>query len=83
MAKKGRKDYYADVEPTFVYSPTDELLRPAEVAEIFRVDPRTVTDWARRGRIPSIRTLGGHRRFREEDVRKALYGGQPAPAPET
>lgn len=49
--------------------PTPErLLTPAEVAEIFRVDPKTVGRWAETGKLSSIRTLGGHRRFRESEV---------------
>lgn len=39
------------------------LLTPGEVAKIFRVDPKTVSRWALRGKLPFIRTLGGHRRF--------------------
>lgn len=39
------------------------LLTPGEVAEIFRVDPKTVSRWALKGKLPFIRTLGGHRRF--------------------
>ena len=46
----------------------DRLLTPGEVALIFRVDPKTVTRWASAGRIGSIRTPGGHRRFRESEV---------------
>jgi excisionase family DNA binding protein len=49
-----------------------KLLRPAEVAAIFRVDPKTVSEWAKQGKLPSIRTLGGHRRFRPEDVERLL-----------
>lgn len=41
----------------------DRLLTPGEVAEVFRVDPKTVTRWALAGRIASVRTPGGHRRF--------------------
>ena len=41
------------------------LLIPAEVASMFRVDPKTVTRWAKVGKLSSIRTLGGHRRYRE------------------
>jgi excisionase family DNA binding protein len=48
------------------------LMRPGEVATVFRVDPKTVTRWAAAGRIHSIRTLGGHRRFKEGDVRALL-----------
>jgi len=50
----------------------DELLTPAEVARLFRVNPKTVTRWARAGKIQAIRTLGGHRRFRASDVRSFL-----------
>ena len=52
----------------------ERLLTPAEVATMFRVDPKTVTRWARAGKLTSIRTLGGHRRYRESEVR-ALIGG--------
>jgi excisionase family DNA binding protein len=51
---------------------TDRLLTPGEVAALFRVDPKTVTRWASAGRIGSIRTPGGHRRFRESEVRSML-----------
>ena len=50
------------------------LLTPGEVATLFRVDPKTVTRWAAAGRISSIRTPGGHRRFRESEVRALLEG---------
>lgn len=53
----------------------DRLLTPGEVASLFRVDPKTVTRWASAGRIGSIRTPGGHRRFRESEVRALLLGG--------
>ncbi|NIJ14765.1 excisionase family DNA binding protein [Saccharomonospora amisosensis] len=48
------------------------LLTPGEVAALFRVDPKTVTRWATAGRIGSIRTPGGHRRFRESEVNQLL-----------
>lgn len=54
------------------------LLTPGEVAALFRVDPKTVTRWAAAGRISSIRTPGGHRRFRESEVRALLEGGSTA-----
>jgi excisionase family DNA binding protein len=50
----------------------DELLTPAEVAALFRVDPKTVTRWAKAGKLTSIRTLGGHRRYRAVEVRSLL-----------
>lgn len=50
----------------------ERLLTPGEVAAVFRVDPKTVTRWAAAGRISSIRTPGGHRRFRESAVQALL-----------
>ncbi len=52
----------------------EPLLTPAEVATMFRVDPKTVTRWAKAGKLTSIRTLGGHRRYREAEVRALLQG---------
>jgi excisionase family DNA binding protein len=55
--------------------PNERLLTPAEVAEAFRVDPKTVSRWAEAGRLTSIRTLGGHRRFYEHEVLAVILGG--------
>lgn len=55
---------------------SESLLTPAEVATMFRVDPKTVTRWAKAGKLSAIRTLGGHRRYRESEVRD-LLGGIP------
>ena len=52
----------------------EPLLTPAEVATRFRVDPKTVTRGATAGKLTSIRTLGGHRRYRESEVRALLAG---------
>ena len=52
------------------------LLTPAEVAELFRVDPKTVTRWAKAGTIRSVRTIGGHRRYREVEI-PAFLDGEP------
>ncbi|MGH3439164.1 MAG: BldC family transcriptional regulator [Sciscionella sp.] len=54
-------------------SASERLLTPGEVASLFRVDPKTVTRWATAGRIGSIRTPGGHRRFRESEVKSLLH----------
>jgi len=48
------------------------LLTPAEVAEIMRVDPKTVTRWAAADRIESIKTLGGHRRYKAGTLKKLV-----------
>jgi excisionase family DNA binding protein len=50
----------------------NELLTPSEVAVMFRVNPKTVTRWARAGKISAVRTLGGHRRFRASEIRRFL-----------
>ena len=50
----------------------NELLTPSEVAVMFRVNPKTVTRWARAGKISAVRTLGGHRRFRASEIRRLL-----------
>lgn len=46
----------------------DVLMTPAEVAALFRVSPKTVARWSRSGRLTAIRTLGGHRRFKQAEV---------------
>jgi excisionase family DNA binding protein len=58
----------------------DELLTPREVAAIFRVNPKTVARWYLEGKLPAVRTLGGHRRYRRRDV-DALLASQTDFAP--
>lgn len=55
------------------------LLRTREVALLFQVSERAVTDWARRGRLPSVRTPGGHRRYPATAVRGLLEGAGLGP----
>ena len=57
----------------------ERLLTPSEVAAMFRVDPKTVTRWAKAGKLTSIRTLGGHRRYRAAEVEALLHADVPAP----
>jgi len=59
---------------------SENLLTPSEVATLFRVDPKTVTRWAKAGKLSSIRTLGGHRRYLESEV-QALLAGIPQQRP--
>ena len=57
------------------FSPVSEsqvLMTPAEVASLFRVDPKTVTRWADAGKLTAVRTLGGHRRYRQDEVQNLL-----------
>jgi excisionase family DNA binding protein len=48
-----------------------ELLSTGEVARLFGVSPSAVTRWARTGAIKSIRTPGGHYRFRTSEISQA------------
>ncbi len=62
------------------------LLTPAEVAALFRVDPKTVTRWAKAGKLTAIRTLGGHRRYRQSEVQallKTVPGAIQSPSPQS
>jgi excisionase family DNA binding protein len=59
----------------------EDLLTSAEVASLFGVDRRTVVLWAKRGRIPALRTPGGQHRFRADEIRGLLQrheGGNDA-----
>ena len=55
----------------------ENLLTPAQVAAMWRVDPKTVTRWAQKGWLTSTRTPGGHRRYKESEVRALLAGIPP------
>ena len=57
---------------------SDKLLTPGEVAELFKVNPKTVTRWARAGKITAIRTLGGHRRFSADEIHTILDNAHAA-----
>jgi excisionase family DNA binding protein len=51
-----------------------EMLSPAEVAQVFRVDPKTVTRWAKAGKLTWTKTLGGQRRYYKAEVDALLNG---------
>lgn len=55
----------------------EDLMTPAEVAAAFHVDPKTVTRWAVAGRLRSVRTPGGHRRYFKAEVQALLLGAAP------
>ncbi len=52
--------------------PYVDLMRPAQVARTFGVHPRTVLRWAKAGRLSSVRTEGGHRRYRRDEVARLV-----------
>lgn len=58
-------------------NPFQDLMTPAEVAAAFHVDPKTVTRWAVAGRLRSVRTPGGHRRYFKAEVEALLLGAVP------
>src|SRR5215218_6360388 len=45
-------------------------LHPAEVADILHVSPKTVSRWAKEGKLPFLKTLGGHRRYPATEIRQ-------------
>ena len=53
-----------------------QLMRTSDVALLFQVSERTVSEWAKRGQIPSVRTPGGHRRYPAEGIRDLLHDTQ-------
>jgi excisionase family DNA binding protein len=55
-------------------SATTPHLRTAEVAALLHVSPKTVSRWAKEGRLPFLRTLGGHRRYPEAAIRELAAG---------
>jgi excisionase family DNA binding protein len=61
-------------EEAFVAETEDDIyLRSSEVASLLHVSPKTVSRWAKEGKLPYRRTLGGHRRFPADGIR-ALAG---------
>jgi excisionase family DNA binding protein len=55
----------------------EKVLTPAEVAEMFRVDAKTVARWARSRKLRTVfRTIGGQRRYSESEVRAMLRDGR-------
>lgn len=66
------KRLYADVPREAPDWINEQLLRPGQVAALFQVSRRTISDWARAGKLDAIITPGGHRRFRAKEVRALL-----------
>ena len=61
------------------FGANDELLTSTEVAALFGVDRRTVVLWAKHGRIATLRTPGGHHRFRASEIRRLLEDEETGP----
>jgi DNA-binding transcriptional MerR regulator len=43
-------------------------VKPAVASAKFGVSPQAIRAWAKAGKVTSIRTLGGHRRYDEDEV---------------
>ena len=56
-------------------------LRTAEVADLLHVSPKTVSRWAKEGRLPFMKTLGGHRRYPEAKIRELVEELREEPTP--
>lgn len=50
------------------------LLTPQELSRMLRVDPKTTTRWAKAGRVHSLRTMGGHRRYYLREIEALIRG---------
>jgi excisionase family DNA binding protein len=58
----------------------DDLLKPGEIAPLFRVGVKTVSRWAKSGKVPSVRTPGGQVRIRRDVIDALLRGQTPGGA---
>jgi excisionase family DNA binding protein len=55
-------------------SEVPSYLRAAEVADILQLSPKTVSRWAKEGKLPLLKTLGGHRRYPAAEIRQLADG---------
>jgi excisionase family DNA binding protein len=56
------------------HPPITNYLHTAEVADLLHVSPKTVSRWAKEGKLPFLKTLGGHRRYPEAEIRELAEG---------
>jgi excisionase family DNA binding protein len=52
-----------------------------QVAAILQVSPKTVSRWAKEGKLPFLRTLGGHRRYPAAEIRQLADQLRVQPTP--
>jgi excisionase family DNA binding protein len=48
----------------------EAFLHTSHVADLLHISPKTIARWAKDGRLPCQRTLGGHRRSPEQAIRQ-------------
>jgi excisionase family DNA binding protein len=68
-----------------MYDRDERFLKTSEVARMLHVSPKTISRWAKEGKIPHLSTLGGHRRYPASEIEKLMVelqtGGVPEPSP--
>ena len=52
----------------------ERFLLPAEAARMLGVATSTLRRWAEEGKLQSGSTIGGHRRYRESDIKRLAQG---------
>jgi excisionase family DNA binding protein len=57
-------------QPTRPVPDAEPFLLTSQVADLLHVSPKTIARWAKDGRLPFQRTLGGHRRYPEAAIRE-------------
>jgi excisionase family DNA binding protein len=57
-------------QPTRPVPDVESFLFTSQVADLLHVSPKTIARWAKDGRLPFQRTLGGHRRYPEAAIRE-------------
>lgn len=57
---------------------TDGLLSPDDVAELLRVDTRTLSNWRYQGKGPVFTKMGGIVRYTKFDVNNFIYMSRQA-----
>ena len=75
IGSAARKGYAVAAQPSGkAAADYPSYLRTAEVADLLYVSPKTVSRWAKEGKLPFLKTLGGHRRYPEAEIRKLAEG---------
>jgi excisionase family DNA binding protein len=70
-----RKGCAVAAQPSGKAAPASpSYLHTAEVADLLHVSPKTVSRWAKEGKLPFLKTLGGHRRYPEAEIRDLAAG---------
>lgn len=59
----------------------DRLMSTSEVAQILGVSHATIKRWTDDGTLPCFRSPGGHRKFRDRDIREFVSRGRANPVP--